>query len=233
VNNVGTGTSITINKPTGVVAGDVMIAHFELEATSAFPTSTGWTTYTSTTFLAVGGTRRTALLYRVAGSAPFTPATEPSSYTFTVTGTNTKPIEGACNFFLASPGATGAGSAPMGGSKDWAGILIALRPGTCQSTCTVTLTGQGGNQTVEGCPATYSPSFTAPTASDSCGYTPTITSSDSTSGNNCTKAFTRTWTATDACGSTATTSQTFTVHDTTAPGISTLPDPSTIECPAS
>src|SRR5436190_2852237 len=95
VNNVGTGTSITINKPTGVVAGDVMIAHFELEATSAFPTSTGWTTYTSTTFLAVGGTRRTALLYRVAGSAPFTPATEPSSYTFTVTGTNTKPIEGA------------------------------------------------------------------------------------------------------------------------------------------
>src|SRR5205085_12551129 len=97
----------------------------------------------------------------------------------------TKAIGGVWNFFLASPGSTGAGSAPMGGSKDWAGILIALRPGTCQSTCTVTIGGQGTNQTTEGRPATYSPSFTAPTASDSCGYTPTIISSDSTSGNNC------------------------------------------------
>src|SRR5205085_5233554 len=113
---------------------------------------------------------------------------------------------------------------------------IALKPGTCQSTCTVTIGGQGSNQTTEGCPATApTPSFTAPTASDTCGGQPTINSSDTTSGNNCSKTFTRTWQAMDACESTSTTvSQAITVQDTTGPTIGTPPGGNqTIECPAS
>src|SRR6185436_16386856 len=43
---------------------------------------------------------------------------------------------------------------------------------------------------------------------------------------------TRTWTATDDCGNTATASQTINVHDITAPVIAALPAPSTIDCPS-
>src|SRR5439155_17906850 len=44
---------------------------------------------------------------------------------------------------------------------------------------------------------------------------------------------TRTWTAADACNNRSTASQTINVTDTTAPLISTLPGPRTIQCPAS
>src|SRR5207253_3971142 len=44
---------------------------------------------------------------------------------------------------------------------------------------------------------------------------------------------TRTWTATDHCGNSSTASQVIHVVDTTAPVISTLPGPPTIQCPAS
>src|SRR5439155_938555 len=43
---------------------------------------------------------------------------------------------------------------------------------------------------------------------------------------------TRTWTATDHCGNNSTKSQAISVVDTTAPVISTVPGPSTIQCPA-
>src|SRR2546428_5602887 len=43
---------------------------------------------------------------------------------------------------------------------------------------------------------------------------------------------TRTWTATDHCGHSTTASQVINVVDTTAPVITALPGPSTIECPA-
>src|SRR5207249_7795164 len=83
------------------------------------------------------------------------------------------------------------------------------------------------------CPA--SPSFTTPTASDACDPNPSLTFSDSTTAGSCPQDYsvTRTWTATDACHNTSTASQSITVHDTQAPEISTLPGPSTIECPAS
>src|SRR3989304_9169739 len=42
---------------------------------------------------------------------------------------------------------------------------------------------------------------------------------------------TRTWTATDPCGNSSTKSQTINVEDNSAPVISALPAPSTIECP--
>src|SRR5207249_3635690 len=89
-----------------------------------------------------------------------------------------------------------------------------------------------GPSTIE-CPA--SPSFTTPTASDACDPSPSLTFADSTTAGSCPQDYsvTRTWTATDACHNSSTASQSITVHDTTAPEISTLPGPSTIECPAS
>src|SRR5207247_7837931 len=76
---------------------------------------------------------------------------------------------------------------------------------------------------------------TSPTASDACDPSPTLTFADSTTAGSCPQDYsvTRTWTATDHCNNSTTATQTNTVHDTTAPEISTLPEPSTIECPAS
>src|SRR5439155_1520079 len=64
---------------------------------------------------------------------------------------------------------------------------------------------------------------------------PTLTFADSTTAGSCPQDYsvTRTWTATDHCNNSSTASQTITVHDTQAPEISTLPEPSTLECPAS
>jgi hypothetical protein len=78
--NNGSGTSLTLAKPTGVVAGDVMIANIALRGGTAtqFPTLSGWTNVTTPVDFEGGGAHhRCALLYKVAG------ASEPSSYTFT------------------------------------------------------------------------------------------------------------------------------------------------------
>src|SRR5204862_4565489 len=83
------------------------------------------------------------------------------------------------------------------------------------------------------CPAR--PSFATPTATDACDASPSLTSADATTPGSCAGKYsvTRTWTAKDACGNSSTASQTVNVTDTAAPAISALPDPSTIECPAS
>ncbi|HEX9980091.1 MAG TPA: hypothetical protein VGB50_05955, partial [Flavobacterium sp.] len=82
------------------------------------------------------------------------------------------------------------------------------------------------------CPAT--PQFATPTATDACCTTVTLTFVDVTTPGDCAGEYTivRTWTATDDCGNSATASQTIHVEDTTAPVISGLPEPSTIECHA-
>ncbi|RZJ33518.1 MAG: hypothetical protein EOO51_13610, partial [Flavobacterium sp.] len=79
------------------------------------------------------------------------------------------------------------------------------------------------------CPAT--PQFATPTASDSCGSA-TLTFADVTTPGSCTGTYsvTRTWTATDSCGNTATAMQTINVQDVTPPVIDPLPDPITLTC---
>ncbi|MFD1063793.1 gliding motility-associated C-terminal domain-containing protein, partial [Winogradskyella litorisediminis] len=69
------------------------------------------------------------------------------------------------------------------------------------------------------------------TATDSCSSNVSITSNDVTTAGDCDGAFTitRTWTATDECGNSATGVQTINVIDTTAPEIS-VPADATVEC---
>src|SRR5207237_8936451 len=81
-------------------------------------------------------------------------------------------------------------------------------------------------------PATQS--FPTATANDACHPIPTLTFADVTTPGSCTEAHdvTRTWTATDHCATSSTASQVIHVVDTTAPSLSTLPGPTTIQCPA-
>jgi len=80
------------------------------------------------------------------------------------------------------------------------------------------------------CPADTTPAATGEaTGSDNCGEV-TITHSDSEeAGCGNTKTITRTWTATDECGLSATCEQVITVVDTTPP-VLTVPAPATFEC---
>src|SRR6185436_13146855 len=62
--------------------------------------------------------------------------------------------------------------------------------------------------------------FTAPTFTDNCG-TPTVAVTNAHSGTGCTQSDTRTWTATDGCGNTASVAQTISYSvDTQAPAVS-------------
>jgi hypothetical protein len=71
-NNTGSQSTITINKPTGVVTGDVMIANITQHGGTAtnFATLAGWTNVATPVAFEPGGSHhRCALLYRVATSA--------------------------------------------------------------------------------------------------------------------------------------------------------------------
>jgi hypothetical protein len=81
------------------------------------------------------------------------------------------------------------------------------------------------------CPA--APVFTPPTASDNCTGNVAITFSDVTVPGLCPGTFTttRTWTATDPCGNTATCARSITVQDVTPPPVPAN-TASTVACPA-
>src|SRR5438876_7959537 len=96
-----------------------------------------------------------------------------------------------------------------------------------------TISGQGSNGTVE-CPA--SPTFTAPTASDTCGGATVHNLGATTTAGTCGNTYTSTksLSATDDCGNTSgTVTQTIMVVDHTAPTISGQGSNGTLECPAS
>src|SRR5207302_1829990 len=102
-----------------------------------------------------------------------------------------------------------------------------------QDTTAPTIGSAGSNATIE-CPA--SPTFTAPTASDTCNSATVVQDSDTTANGTCAGTYseTRTWHAVDNCGNTSgTRTQTVTVQDTTAPTIGGQGANATIECPAS
>ena len=101
---------------------------------------------------------------------------------------------------------------------------------TVRDTTAPTIGSPGANNTVE-CPA--SPSFTAPTVSDTCSGATVQNLGDTTSGNSCTLVTTRSWRAVDGCGNTSgTVTQSSTRVDTTAPVIGAAGGNATIQCPA-
>lgn len=104
---------------------------------------------------------------------------------------------------------------------------------TVQDTTAPTIGSAGADATIQ-CPTV--PTFTPPTATDACDTTPTIVEvSDVTTPGTCPGTYrrTKTWKAQDDCGNmSGTVSQTIMVVDTTAPTISALPGPTTIQCPA-
>ncbi|NBU81964.1 MAG: hypothetical protein EBS55_09990 [Flavobacteriaceae bacterium] len=77
-------TSVTVNKPTGVVQNDVLILNLEQSGnTTTDPTSSGWTLIDGAVVDSGGKLRRQAVMYKVAGGS------EPASYSFTLgTGVN-------------------------------------------------------------------------------------------------------------------------------------------------
>ena len=96
-----------------------------------------------------------------------------------------------------------------------------------------TLTATGGSLTLGCNPSTAAIDGALGTASatDACG-TPTVTSTDgAVQSNGCARSQTRTWTATDGCGNTATTSRTATwTFDVTAPTLTATGDALALGC---
>src|SRR5207249_5897125 len=84
------------------------------------------------------------------------------------------------------------------------------------------------NSTID-CTAT--PSFTTPGASDDCSGATVNIVGGTTTGNSCTRIYTKSWDATDACGNhSGTVTQTITAVDTHAPAIGAALANSTIDC---
>ncbi|WP_309612637.1 gliding motility-associated C-terminal domain-containing protein [Flavobacterium sp.] len=97
-----------------------------------------------------------------------------------------------------------------------------------------TITGTPSPVTVSCAADVPAASIASVTATDNCAGTVTVTVNDVTTPGSCANKFsvTRTWTATDVCGNSTTSSQIISVNDTTAPTISGTPSPVTVTCAA-
>lgn len=154
---------------------------------------------------------------------------------------------------VASGGAAYSWSGPNGFSSSSRNPTIPSASAANGGTYTVTVTNAAGcmaqASTIVVVDST-SPTLTAPadvtvacshptgpaatgqaTATDDSGHTPTISYNDVTRLDGCggTGTIARTWTATDACGNSASALQTITVADTTAP-VLLVPGDAAIEC---
>src|SRR6266705_2592686 len=99
-----------------------------------------------------------------------------------------------------------------------------------QHTHAPTIGAAGASATID-CTAT--PSFTAPTATDDCSGATVNLLTNTTTGNSCSRIYTQTWDATDACGNhSATVTQVITATDTHAPTIGAAGANATIDCTA-
>jgi uncharacterized repeat protein (TIGR01451 family) len=88
-----------------------------------------------------------------------------------------------------------------------------------------------GNETVECRSEVPQPDVGLVEADDDCGNVTVTWEGDQSDGNTCPEVITRTYRATDGCGHFTECTQLITVDDTTAPVITSCPDPVTVECP--
>ncbi|HVT85087.1 MAG TPA: T9SS type A sorting domain-containing protein [Chitinophagaceae bacterium] len=134
-NGTSTNTNLTINKPAGVVSGDVMIANIvKAGNTASDPSLSGWTVisggviddfYWNGYDLGFGNIRGT-LLYKIAGTS------EPSSYTFSL-GSGTDYSDGT---IVAFSGVDRTGGVKVDGTP---GGPFDVKPGN------ISLSGSNGN----------------------------------------------------------------------------------------
>ncbi len=96
-----TNTNITINKPTGVVAGDILLVNIAKGGNNTnAPTLAGWSLISGVSLGGGGGTQRFgAVLYKIAG------ASEPANYTFAL-GAGTDSASGGIVAFSGVDGTT-------------------------------------------------------------------------------------------------------------------------------
>ncbi|MCZ4410797.1 hypothetical protein O3Q51_18415, partial [Cryomorphaceae bacterium 1068] len=81
------------------------------------------------------------------------------------------------------------------------------------------------------CSDDTSPSATGEaTATDDCGQEVMVTFSDGATSGDCVQTFTRTWTATDACGNSSSCDQVITITDDEAPVAPMAPENATASC---
>jgi len=172
---------------------------------------------------------------------------------------NTPPTVTAGSIATCYPSAAAAESAAIAATTatdNCPGTVskTATTVGTCSATVTVTATDQCGNSAstsystridntppvLSGCPAATLtvqcvsdvPAAATVTANDNCDGTVAVSFNETSSGPDCNKTITRTWTASDSCGNTTSCTQTITVQDTTPPVLTGCPAPTlTVQCP--
>jgi len=117
-------------------------------------------------------------------------------------------------------------------TRTWTATDLCGNAASCSQTITVVDTTPPtifcpGDEDIVQCPQT--PVFEPPFVHDACDPSPTVTFTETTTPGPCPQHYdvTRTWTATDHCGNSASCSETITVVDTTAP-IITCPGPQTM-----
>ncbi len=136
---------------------------------------------------------------------------------------------------------TGSSVQVLAGSGGNYTVQVAITANGFTTTCSLPVTVRPGQpvfaalpppSTIE-CPAT--PAFATPSVSDICDPAPVLTFVDVRTNGACPAEYTvtRTWTAVDACGASATASQVIQVEDNAAPVLAGVGGPQTIECPAS
>ncbi len=141
--NTTTNTTLTINKPAGVVDGDIMIVNICKNATSSNnPSSTGWTFITSSNLQGGGGTNRYgAILYRIADG------TELSNFTFNL-GSGTSSAVGSIIAFSgvssSSPFDVTPGSI-NNNNQDGGNVVYANGITTVTNNAAVIFLGEAGN----------------------------------------------------------------------------------------
>ena len=132
--------TLTITKPTGVVAGDLLIVTIAQNGTGGLsnPTSTGWTLIDGANLL--GGTnRRAAVLYKIANAA------EPANYTFTLDAQSNQTVGTIAAFSgvdLANPFDVASGNLSVQNSTT---VLLANSKTTVTANAAVVMLGMAAN----------------------------------------------------------------------------------------